>query len=203
MPTVAGLGESGACRLRCLLLLYWVRAKDAQGKPVAGAFARPRHSRVVSDVAKSPHLTRLRQVWHRAPVYFVTCCTQDRRRILASPGVHQILREEWSRMAVQRGWLVGRYVVMPDHVHFFVSAAPDAGTDLALAIGKWKEWTAKRMSRSGWAVAPVWQREFFDHLLRSADSKDQKWSYVVENPVRAGLVRDSVEWPYRGFVHFD
>jgi hypothetical protein len=32
---------------------------------------------------------------------------------------------------------------------------------------------------------PIWQREFFDHLLRSEESYDQKWNYVRENPVRA------------------
>jgi putative transposase len=37
----------------------------------------------------------------------------------------------------------------------------------------------------------VWQDEFFDHVLRSSESCSQRWDYVKENPVRAGLVASS------------
>jgi len=45
---------------------------------------------------------------------------------------------------------------------------------------------------------PIWQAEFFDHVLRSAHSYDQKWVYVRENPVRAGLVARPEDWPHAG-----
>jgi REP element-mobilizing transposase RayT len=48
--------------------------------------------------------------------------------------------------------------------------------------------------------APHWQKTFFDHLLRSSDSYSEKWSYVRENPVRAGLVKKAEEWPFLGEV---
>jgi len=44
----------------------------------------------------------------------------------------------------------------------------------------------------------LWQREFFDHVLRSDEGYAEKWDYVRENPVRAGLVRSPNEWPYFG-----
>jgi putative transposase len=46
----------------------------------------------------------------------------------------------------------------------------------------------------------VWQEEFFDHVLRSSESYSQKWDYVKENPVRAGLVKSSKEWPWQGEI---
>ena len=53
----------------------------------------------------------------------------------------------------------------------------------------------------------LWQPGFFDHVLRSNESYSQKWNYVRENPVRAGLVKSveglvkSVEdWPYQGEI---
>ena len=46
----------------------------------------------------------------------------------------------------------------------------------------------------------IWQEEFFDHVLRSSESYSQKWDYVKENPVRAGLVSGSDEWPWQGEV---
>lgn len=47
---------------------------------------------------------------------------------------------------------------------------------------------------------PVWQRGFFDHVLRSDESYAQKWDYVRENPVRAGLVKRAEDWPYAGEI---
>jgi putative transposase len=40
----------------------------------------------------------------------------------------------------------------------------------------------------------------FDHVLRSDESYDEKWNYVKENPVRAGLVQIASEWPYQGEI---
>jgi hypothetical protein len=45
---------------------------------------------------------------------------------------------------------------------------------------------------------------FFDHLLRSNESYSQKWNYVRENPLRAGLVKSAADWPYQGeIIHID
>jgi REP element-mobilizing transposase RayT len=148
------------------------------------------------------HLKRLSEVWQNHPVYFVTTCVDGRRRLLASEKVHAILREEWMSLCERHGWAVGRYVIMPDHVHFFAAPVFDEAKPLALAIGKWKEWTSKRVLRLLDAEAPLWQPEFFDHLMRSDESRDAKWMYVVENPVRAGLVKRSEEWQFAGSIHF-
>jgi len=51
---------------------------------------------------------------------------------------------------------------------------------------------------------PLWQPGFFDHILRNDESYTQKWEYVRENPVRAGLVSLADDWPYQGeFVFID
>ncbi len=46
----------------------------------------------------------------------------------------------------------------------------------------------------------AWQREFFDHILRSNKSYSEKWNYLRANPVRAGLVSAGEEWKYAGEI---
>ncbi len=113
-----------------------------------------------------------------------------------------MLIEEWTKAKQRHGWHIGSHVIMPDHVHFF--AMPDAGAkELSAFIGKWKEWTAKKLiSLEVAPESPVWQAGFFDHLLRSEESYEEKWEYVRANPVRAGLVKSAAEWPYWGHIHF-
>ena len=49
-------------------------------------------------------------------------------------------------------------------------------------------------------LQPFWQRGFFDHLIRNTESYAQKWDYVRENPIRAGLVSTTEDWPFQGEI---
>ena len=115
------------------------------------------------------HLRRLERVWIDWPIYFITTCTSKRRPILASKEVAKILVDEWRSAHDRHGWAIGRYVIMPDHVHFFCSAELDAKTLPAFMQG-WKQWTSKRIARELNFSGNVWQEEFFDHILRSSES---------------------------------
>jgi putative transposase len=90
---------------------------------------------------------------------------------------------------------------MPDHLHFFCLSDEAAGAvSLSRFIAGFKQWTAKRILRAAGASPPLWQREFFDHVLRSNESYESKWLYVRENPVRVGLAKTADEWPYGGEI---
>jgi putative transposase len=92
------------------------------------------------------HLRRLNRVWIDGPIYFITTCTFKRRPILASKQAAQVLVDEWQNAHDRHGWAIGRYVIMPDHVHFFCSAELDAKA-LPAFMQAWKQWTSKRMAR--------------------------------------------------------
>jgi REP element-mobilizing transposase RayT len=146
------------------------------------------------------HLHRLGDVWIERPIYFVTACAAGRSPILARADVFAIVRAELDAARARHGWAVGRFVLMPNHLHFFCSNGEAGAVSLSRFVGSFKEWTAKRMVRSLGLRAPIWQREFFDHVLRSDESYDAKWRYVVENPVRAGHVATAEIWPYAGEI---
>ena len=155
-------------------------------------------------VAEHRHLKRLDRIWAVHPVYFITVCTQGHRSVLATSKAMEYLQREWESARQRHGWLIGRYVVMPDHVHFFCAEqAEGAKHPLSRFVGSWKEWTAKGILGLFKMPGPLWQEEFFDHVLRSDESYAEKWAYVCENPVRAGLVAKWEEWPYQGGVDFD
>jgi REP element-mobilizing transposase RayT len=144
-------------------------------------------------------LRRLERVWIDWPIYFITTCTFQRRAILAWKRVASILIDEWRSAHNRHGWAIGRYVIMPDHVHFFCSAELDVKR-LPIFMQAWKQWTSKRIAREVKSPGTVWQEEFFDHVLRSSESYSQKWDYVKDNPVRAGLVKRSDQWPWQGEI---
>jgi REP element-mobilizing transposase RayT len=98
-----------------------------------------------------------------------------------------------------RGAFVGRYVIMPDHLHLFVALDPER-TTLSAWVKSLKNHVSKALRGSG-EPSPHWQRGFFDHALRSGESYNEKWQYVLQNPVRAKLVSRPEDWPYQGEIN--
>ena len=88
---------------------------------------------------------------------------------------------------------LGRYVIMPDHVHLFVCG------DIDFSLSQWVGGLKRAMSVAVGAIK-LWQPGFFDHVLRSDESYSVKWEYVCNNPVRAGLTSFADEWPYQGEI---
>ena len=143
-----------------------------------------------------PHV----QPFAKSPLYFFTACVADRRPLLANQAAFDLLTGIWTRSAEHDGWFIGRYLLMPDHVHFF--AMPNLE---AVPRGRWhKMWksvSSRELSARGAGVGSVWQKDTFDHILRNAESYALKWDYVRQNPVRAGLCARPEDWPWQGEIH--
>jgi putative transposase len=130
---------------------------------------------------------------NRSTIIFVTVCTEKRKHILAREDVHQLLLSVWQAADT---WSVGRYVLMPDHVHLFCTPSRVEPVPLAKWVHFWKSHVSSRWPRP--AEQPLWQKSFWDTQLRRGESYENKWAYVVQNPVRHGLVERAEDWPYRG-----
>ena len=80
---------------------------------------------------------------------------------------------------------------MPDHVHLILSPLVDEEqmkiTPLARIMSSIKSVSARRINKALCRAGHVWQDESFDHVIRASEGLDQKITYVLENPVRAGL----------------
>ena len=138
-----------------------------------------------------PH--RLDLIYVNQPLYFVTFTTRNRRAI-SSLDDAQLALQQYARRGIDKfNVALGRYVIMPDHVHLFVRGGR------AFALSPWIGGLKRAISVA--VKAPrLWQPGFFDHILRSDESYAEKWNYVCDNPVRAGLVKTANDWPYQGEI---
>ena len=146
------------------------------------------------DPHQPRRLRRLDQVWidRGYPTYFLTICTRDRQRCLANFTTHERFLTFIEGSATRYGWWVECYVLMPDHIHLFATPSVEAAT-----LGKWIKALKAMTSQHEFK----WQAGCFDHVLRNHESKSQKWDYVKDNPVRAGLVKKAEDWPYWTAFH--
>ena len=140
---------------------------------------------------------RLQCLYMQTPIYYLTLVSHDRRSLFANQQVHKAFRT-FSEKAMERGVLVGRYVLMPDHIHLFARFGPSS-PNLSMWIKSLKNYLSKYL-REVEIPAPHWQKDFFDHVLRSDESYSAKWEYVRQNPVRAGLVEKAEDWKFQGEI---
>lgn len=77
------------------------------------------------------------------------------------------------------------WCIMPNHVHVVVRLFP--GHELSKTVKAWKNFSAKTANQVLGTKGRFWQREYYDHLIRSGDELDRAIRYVVENPIKAGL----------------
>ena len=146
-------------------------------------FNRPQRSRPCRGVIR---------IDARPTLIFVTVGTASRIPWLANEEVHSALRDIWFKAD---RWETGTYVIMPDHIHLF--AWPGRiEHDLDAWIRYWKSLATKRLGRS----VCRWQRCSFHHTIRSFESAEEKRDYILQNPVRRGLVQKPEDWPYQGEI---
>ena len=159
----------------------------------------------------------------RSNFVLLTVTTEKRDPWLANETVHRLLHETWSEA---KAWLVGDYLLMPDHLHCFC-APYDLKFTIETWISYWKrEFALKRKrlvgslapptapggasvlaSQAGGArlptsLSPEWkfQSRGWHHRMRDGENYSEKWLYVQENPVRKGLCQRIEDWPFKGKV---
>ena len=113
-------------------------------------------------------------------IVFLTVCTRDRASWLADPTVHAALISIWRSATF---WKAGPYVLMPDHLHLFVWPGTSPSD-----LDRWLRYWKSQFSNTIGNQSLRWQPNCFHHRLRSCESMDAKRLYMINNPVRAGLV---------------
>jgi putative transposase len=137
---------------------------------------------------------RLDLIFVEQPLYFVTFATWN-RQIIPSLELAQSAFDKYAQRASRDFNVgVGRYVIMPDHIHLFVRGDGD------FSLSQWSAGLKRAISNALKVRGTFWQPGFFDHILRSDESYSEKWNYVHENPVRAGLVKDADDWRFQGGI---
>ena len=87
------------------------------------------------------------------------------------------------------------YCLIPNHVHLLVYLPPGF-PPLTATLQRLKGYTALQANKLLGRTGQFWQRESYDHLIRSAQELQSVVAYIAENPVKAGLVADWQQWPY-------
>ena len=127
--------------------------------------------------------------------YFITMCCQDRRPVFTDPSYATWLIDEILKYSLAHDFAIHAYCVMPDHFHVFVSGLTER-SNLLKFLKTFKQMTGHRYHQQCGDI--LWQKKFYDHILRETDNISAVAGYIWMNPVRAGLCTDPRDYPYSG-----
>jgi REP element-mobilizing transposase RayT len=127
--------------------------------------------------------------------YSVTFCTAFRKPIFDNFGIGAEVASQILRVAADFQFDLTAYCLMPDHVHILAAASCEA-SDLPAFVKHAKQITGYTYRRS--TSQPLWQRGYYDRILRDDEASLTVAKYILENPIRAGLAKALGEWPLAG-----
>ncbi|WP_016956276.1 REP-associated tyrosine transposase [Catenovulum agarivorans] len=134
--------------------------------------------------------------------YFFTVNLADRDKSLLTDNI-QLLRSSYRKMIVTRPVKTIAAEVLPDHMHV-IWQLPEDDSDFAQRwrqlkvnfsqyIEKGESISQSRMKKG---ERGVWQRRYWEHLIRGEDDLQKHVAYIHNNPVKHGYVSSPADWPY-------
>ena len=126
-----------------------------------------------------------------------TLCVKNRSPLFIESAIVNIFMNLLNNSAIKFSCIIPAYCFMPDHLHIIVGGAQEEA-NLLKFINHYKQTTGYWMSKNRSDVS--WQKDFFDHILRKDESLQFVIHYILENPVRKGLVLNWQDYPFKGAI---
>ena len=125
--------------------------------------------------------------------YLITTSTANRNKIFLNAEAAQIVLQSLRWQETQNRINLVAAVVMPDHVHFIAALI---NSDLPPLLHGFKRFTARQVNKILDRQGALWQIGYHDHAIRREEDLNEVVLYVLNNPVRAGLVEDFHDYPF-------
>jgi len=154
----------------------------------------------MADLIKRKNAPRLSHFDYCGPnIYFVTCTTHLREPIFLNSRPVDMVLSITNDAGEKYGFITLVFCFMPDHLHLLLGGRENS--DLKDYIKAFKQVSAYSYKKE--FNNTLWQRSYYEHVLRGDEDVRDSALYILNNPVRAGMVQDFRQYPYSGSSLFD
>jgi len=151
---------------------------------------------------------RYRRARVRGGTYFFTVTLQDRRLDLLVRHV-DVLRDATRAVQLRHPFEIVAAVVMPEHLHA-IWTLPDGDDDFPMRWAQIKGRFSRALvadehlsgSRARQGERGIWQRRYWEHLIRDANDLERHVDYIHYNPVKHAYVSRPIDWPHSSLHRF-
>ncbi len=131
-------------------------------------------------------------------IYYLTLCAYNGKKLFLHNGVAKVIIDELGfRGRVSEEIRLYCYCLMPDHLHLLMSLSENYQKSLQNWVAAFKRYNA-RAANLLYGVSPLWQKNFYEHVVRTDESLPRITEYILNNPVRKGFVSKWQDYPHSG-----
>ena len=127
--------------------------------------------------------------------YFLTFCTDRRHQAFVDRAPVELVHTQILRTSTLTAFAITAYCYMPDHLHLLVEGLENR-SDCREFISKAKQYSGFYYARL--TSRRLWQRYSYERTLRDEEATEGVVRYILENPIRAGMVQSPEEYPFSG-----
>jgi putative transposase len=127
--------------------------------------------------------------------YFITICTCEKQPFFKDVRIAELIDKEIKYRILQKEVIIYCYCIMPNLIHLLLSLADTYIKPLGNWVSAFKRHTAKSVKEK-FNIIKLWQVNFYDHVLRDEESMQTISEYILNNPVRKGIVEYWEDYPF-------
>jgi len=143
-------------------------------------------------------MSKLLRYYSKGNVYFITMVTHNRHKILVS--YFPMFWNCFLKIKQKYNVKIIAWIVLPDHFHLIIDPIKSEVQDF-IHDYKWS-FSSLYRKENNLKSGTVWQRRFWDHIIRDQVDLKHHIDYIHYNPVKHGLVENPVEWKYSSFIEY-
>ena len=128
-------------------------------------------------------------------IYFITLCTAGKNPYFKNDRIATVIIDELEHRRSMQEIRLLCCCVMPDHLHVLLSLTENYHKSLQNWISSFKRFTTK-VIKEQFGITALWQKNFYEHVVRKEESLLKVAEYILNNPVRKGIVSQWNEYPH-------
>ena len=162
---------------------------------------------------------KYRRARQKGGTYFFTVVTYQRIKIFHRPDSVAVLRQAYKQVMKHHPFSIDAFVLLPDHLHC-IWTLPENDDDFSTRWRLIKSFFSRKYEYVGWVKErnpangilsasrlkkkekDIWQRRFWEHLIRDDKDLEQHVDYIHYNPVKHGFAKAPKDWPYSSFHRY-
>jgi len=140
------------------------------------------------------------EIYRGEKIVSFTLCIKDKRKFLVDELIVGLFEKTLLEELKNYKCSAFVYLFMPDHTHLTLTG-DNSNSDIKKCLDMFKQKTGYWLSKNYSEIK--WQKDYYDHILRSKENLDIHIKYILNNPVRAGLVEFWKQYPFKGSTIYD
>lgn len=135
------------------------------------------------------------EIYRGERVVSFTVCVKDRKKLFVEERIFRVFEKILLEVLKSYNCSAFVYIFMPDHAHLTLTG-DKSDSDIKKCLDMFKQKTGYWFSKNNSCIS--WQKDYYDHILRSKENLDIHIKYILNNPVRAGIVDYWKQYPFKG-----